>query len=168
MVALGSMVGLVRYVGGAEDRATASAELVPILTAAADLPEGTSFANAFGSGQVVWSETPASVRPSTAVVDPNALAGMVAKSDIAQGQVIVIGEFVEPTAARRSGPPTFAAKLPDGTVAVSFDAVGCLGRVRSRHPRRPRQPARRSAERRPTSGFPIPADRPWSTCSKTC
>lgn len=124
IVALGSMVGLVRYVGGAEERATASAELVPILTAAADVPEGTTFANAFASGQVVWSKTPASVRPPTAVVDPNALAGMVAKTGIVQGQIIVNGEFVEPSAARRAGPPTFAAKLPDGTVAVSFEAVG--------------------------------------------
>lgn len=124
IVALLSMVGLVRYVGGAEERATASAELVPILTAAANVPEGTSFANALQSGQLVWSETIAGVRPATAVVDPNALAGTVAKRGLSAGQIVVAGEFVDPSTARRSGPPTFATKLPDGTVAVSFEAAG--------------------------------------------
>ncbi|MDT4938389.1 MAG: pilus assembly protein CpaB [Pseudonocardiales bacterium] len=124
VVALLSGVGLVRYVGGAEKRATASAELVPILTAAADVPEGTSFANAFGSGQVVWSKTLASLRPATAVLDTNAVTGMVANRALVRGQVVVDGEFVDPSAARRSGPPTFATNLPDGTVAVSFEAMG--------------------------------------------
>ncbi|MEY2447660.1 MAG: pilus assembly protein CpaB [Acidimicrobiaceae bacterium] len=124
IVALLSGVGLVRYVGGAEQRATASAELVPIMTAATDVPEGTTFANAWASGQVVWSKTLAAVRPPTAVVDPAALSGMVANRALVRGQVVVQGEFVDPAAARRSGPPTFATNLPDGTVAVSFEAVG--------------------------------------------
>lgn len=124
LVALVSGVGLVRYVGGAEQRAKASAELVPIITAAADVPEGTSFSNAWASGQVVWSKTLASIRPPTAVLDPNALSGMVANRALVRGQVVVDGEFVDPTAARRSGPPTFATNLPDGTVAVSFEALG--------------------------------------------
>jgi Flp pilus assembly protein CpaB len=124
IVALLSGVGLVRYVGGAEERATASAELVPILTAAQDVPVGTSFANAFDSGQIVWSKTLASIRPQTAVLDPNTLAGMVSKRGLVAGQVVVNGEFVDPSSARRTGPPTFANKLPDGTVAVSFEAAG--------------------------------------------
>jgi Flp pilus assembly protein CpaB len=41
-----------------------------------------------------------------------------------RGQVVVEGEFVDPSAARRAGPPTFATNLPDGTVAVSFEAIG--------------------------------------------
>ncbi|MEY2451966.1 MAG: pilus assembly protein CpaB [Acidimicrobiaceae bacterium] len=124
IVALLSGVGLVRYVGGAEERATASAQLVPIMTAAADVPEGTAFANAWNSGQVVWSKTLASVRPPTAVIDPAALAGKVANRALVRGQVVVEGEFVDPSAARRAGPPTFATNLPDGTVAVSFEAIG--------------------------------------------
>ena len=124
IVALLSAVGLVRYVGGAEQRATASAQLVPIMTAAADVPEGTTFANAFASGQVVWSKTLASVRPPTAVLDPAAIAGKVANHGLVRGQVLVDGEFVDPAAARRTGPPTFATSLPAGTVAVSFEAVG--------------------------------------------
>ena len=124
IVALLSGVGLVRYVGGAEQRAMASAELVPIITAAADVPEGTTFANAWNSGQIVWSKTLASIRPPTAVLDPSVLSGMVANRGLVRGQVVVDGEFVDPSAARRVGPPTFATSLPDGTVAVSFEAVG--------------------------------------------
>jgi Flp pilus assembly protein CpaB len=124
IVALLSGVGLVRYVGGAEQRATASAELVPIITAAADVPEGTSFANAWAAGQVGFAKTLASLRPPTAVVDPNALAGTISNRALVKGQIVVNGEFVDPAAARHAGPPTFANKLPDGSVAVSFEAVG--------------------------------------------
>jgi Flp pilus assembly protein CpaB len=124
LVALLSGFGLVRYVGGAEQRAKASAELVPVMTVAADVPEGTPFAAAWTSGQIVLSQTLASIRPPTAVLDPNALAGMVANRALVLGQVVVNGEFVEPAAARRPGPPTFATNLPAGTVAVSFEAVG--------------------------------------------
>jgi Flp pilus assembly protein CpaB len=124
IVALLSGFGLVRYVGGAEQRAKASAELVPIITAAVDVPEGTTFAAAWSSGQLVWAQTLASIRPPSAVLDPNLLSGMVANRALVSGQVIVNGEFVSPSKARRTGPPTFATSLPDGTVAVSFEALG--------------------------------------------
>jgi Flp pilus assembly protein CpaB len=124
VVALVSAFGLVRYVSGAEDRATASARQVPILTAARDLPEGTSFAEAWADGGIVASTTLAALRPATAVVDPKALEGTVADDVVRQGQIVVDGEFVDPTEARRGGPPTFAATLPEGTVAVSFEASG--------------------------------------------
>jgi pilus assembly protein CpaB len=124
LVALVSGVGLVRYVGGAEQRAKASVELVPILTASADVPEGTPFADAWAAGSIVQSETLMSLRPPTALLDPTALGGTVARSVLHRGQVVVEGEFVDPTTARHVGPPTFATKLPEGTVAVSFDVSG--------------------------------------------
>jgi Flp pilus assembly protein CpaB len=124
IVALVSGLGLMRYVSGAEDRATASAEQVPVLTAAADVPEGTPFADAWAAGDIVRSTTLAALRPPTAVVEPDNLQGTVADGVVRRGQVIVEGEFVDPTQARRGGPPTFAATLPEGTVAVSFEASG--------------------------------------------
>jgi Flp pilus assembly protein CpaB len=124
VVALSSGFGLVHYTGGAEKRALASAQLVPIMTAVSDVPEGTSFATAWGTGEVAFTQTVASIRPPTAVLDPAALSGMVANRALVRGQVIVDGEFVDPASARRSGPPTFATSLPDGTVAVSFEAIG--------------------------------------------
>jgi Flp pilus assembly protein CpaB len=124
LVALASGLGLVRYVGGAEERATASADLVPILTAAVDVPEGMAFADAWAAGSIVKSETLLAVRPPTAVVDPNTLSGKVAFGGLRRGQTVVEGEFVDPDSARQTGPPTFATGLPDGTVAVSFEAAG--------------------------------------------
>jgi pilus assembly protein CpaB len=124
VVALVSAFVLVRYVGGAEQRATASADLVPILTAAVDIPDGTPFAKAWTAGDIVKTQTLAALRPPTAVVDPKALAGMIADGVVRRGQVVVTGEFVNPSDAHHSGPPTFATTLPAGTVAVSFEATG--------------------------------------------
>jgi Flp pilus assembly protein CpaB len=124
VVALLSALGLVHYVGGAEQRATASAELVPILTASADIAQGTTFADAQAAGSIVQSKTLASLRPPTAVVEPGALSGMVASVVLRSGQIVVDGEFVDPLALGRTGPPTFATSLPEGTVAVSFDVAG--------------------------------------------
>lgn len=124
LVALVSGFGLVRYVGGAEQRATASAELVPILTAVVDVPKGTPFADAWAAKSIVESKTIRASRPPTAVLDPTALSGMVAAGVVHRGQTVVEGEFVDPGAARRAGPATFATGLPPGTVAVSFDASG--------------------------------------------
>lgn len=123
VVALISGFGLVRYVGGAEQRATASAELVTILTAAVDVPEGTPFADAWAAKSIVESKTIRATRPPTAVLDPASLSGLVAAGVVHRGQTVVEGEFVVP-GDRRAGPATFATGLPPGTVAVSFDASG--------------------------------------------
>lgn len=126
LVALGSGVGLVAYVGAAEQRATESARPVPVFVAASDVPDGTSFEDALASGAIVASESPANLRPPTAVADPAALAGTVADGGLHAGQLVVEGEFTEPgdSRRRRTGPPTFADALADGTVAVSFEATG--------------------------------------------
>jgi Flp pilus assembly protein CpaB len=124
LIAIVSGLGLVRYVGGAEDRATASARLVDVLTAKVDVPQGTSFADAWAAGDIVRSKTLASVRPPTAVLDTTSLAKTVAYGVLRRGQVVVEGVFVDPSAARHAGPPTFATSLPEGTVAVSFEATG--------------------------------------------
>lgn len=124
LVAVGSGLGLLQYVGGAEDRASAAASPVPILIAAADVPEGTPFADAWAAGSIVASETPQAIRPDTAVVDPAALNGMVASGILRRGQIVVEGVFADPAAGDRVGPPTFADDLPEGSVAVSFEAAG--------------------------------------------
>ncbi len=124
LVALVSGVGLVRYVGGAEERASASVSAVPVLIAAQDVAEGTPFADAWAAGSVVQSETLQSIRPATAVVDPAALEGTVATGVLRAGQIVVEGVFANPEEGEYVGAPTFADALPDGSVAVSFDAAG--------------------------------------------
>lgn len=124
VVALVSGFGLVRYVGGAEERASAAASPVPILVAAVDVPEGMPFADAFAAGSIVQAETLQSIRPATAIVDPAALQGTIATGLLRAGQVVVDGVFASPDEDETIGAPTFADALPDGSVAVSFEASG--------------------------------------------
>jgi Flp pilus assembly protein CpaB len=125
LVALGSGFGLVQYVGGAESRAAEKAAPVPILVATVDLPDGTSFDDALADGRIAQSQTlRASVAP-TAITDVSLLAGSVTDGILRAGQVIVEGSFIDPEeSAAGSGPPTFADDLPEGSVAVSFEASG--------------------------------------------
>src|SRR3546814_7912197 len=52
VVAIASGLGLLQYVGGAEDRAAASVESVNVLMASVDVPDGTSFADAIAEGSI--------------------------------------------------------------------------------------------------------------------
>ena len=122
VVAIGSCFGLVRYASGAQDRAVQAAEPVPVMIAMKDVPQGMAFSSAWNEGRLALSNIPKTLRPATAVTDPNALAGLLAAAPLAQGQLVVQASFVKPDATKRPGPPTFAAQLPEGTVAVSFKA----------------------------------------------
>ena len=122
VVALGSCLGLVKYASGAEDRAIKASQPVPVMVAVKDVAAGTSFTSAWRDGQIAMSQMPQSLRPATAVADPNHLDGLVAAAPLAQGQFVVESSFVAPGPTTRVGPPTFATQLPEGTVAVSFEA----------------------------------------------
>lgn len=124
LVALVSAVGLMQYVGGAEERAEASAQPVQVLVAAGDLADRTPFADAWTAGEIVWSEVMRANLPATAVLDPATLEGTVADGRLRAGQMVVVGSFVDPATLEEAGPPTFADTLPKGSVAVSFDAGG--------------------------------------------
>lgn len=124
VVALASGAALVRYVAGAEDRATATAELVPVLVATADVADGTPFSEAWESGAIERSEILQGMRPATAIIDPAELDGAVIDGVLFEGQLVVQGVFVVPGDGDAALPRTFADTLPDGTVAVSFEAAG--------------------------------------------
>jgi|EndMetStandDraft_8_1072994.scaffolds.fasta_scaffold311584_2 pilus assembly protein CpaB len=125
VVALVSGLGLMSYVGGAEERANASVQPVTMLVATADIPNGTAFEDAMADGRIVSSQTLKDSLPLTAITDPAAVQGMLADGVLRAGQAVVEGSFVAPEEVGRSaGPATFADDLPEGTVAVSFDASG--------------------------------------------
>ena len=125
LVAIASGAGLLRFVAGAEDRATAATDSVPVLIAAEDVPAGTSFASAWTSGAIVRTDTLRGMRPVTAVSDPAELDGTVIDGFLLAGQLVVDGVFVAPEDVGDAAlPPTFADTLPKGTVAVSFEAAG--------------------------------------------
>jgi Flp pilus assembly protein CpaB len=123
LVALGSGFALVNYVGNANKRATAGADLVVTLVATQDVPDGTPFAAAWNNGLVVQSKTLRSALPASAVSDPAALKDMVAAGVLRKGQLVVNGTFADSASAKRLGPATFADELPKDTVAVSFQAA---------------------------------------------
>jgi pilus assembly protein CpaB len=125
VVALGSGFALVKYVSGADARATESVQPVQVLVAQTDLPDGTPFDTAMADGRIALTETLRSALAPTAVTDPASLAGLVTDGVLRAGQIVVAGTFVDPKAQSvSSGPPTFADGLPEGTVAVSFEAKG--------------------------------------------
>ena len=125
LVALGSGLGLVQYVGGADERATESVAPVEMLVATVDVADGTPFDEALADGGIAAALTMRGSLPPTAVTDPSGLAGMVADGVLRAGQAVVVGAFVDPTVDQvDTGPATFADDLPEGTVAVSFDAAG--------------------------------------------
>jgi pilus assembly protein CpaB len=125
LVAIASAVGLFGYVAGAEDRATAGAQPVPVLMASTDIPTGTSFADAWKTGAIVESTIVRTMLPRTAIADPDSLEGTIADGVVREGQLVVEGVFVAPEDAGDAAlPPTFADTLPEGMVAVSFDATG--------------------------------------------
>jgi pilus assembly protein CpaB len=125
VVALASGVGLVSYVGGAEDRAAASVEPVTVLVATVDIPDGTTFDAALAAGSIAPSQTLRASLSPNAVTDASTLQGTVADGVLRAGQIVVTGAFVPPEALDRGpGPATFADVLPEGSVAVSFDATG--------------------------------------------
>ena len=122
VVAVGSCFGLIRYASGAQDRAVSAAEPVPVMIAAKAVPQGMPFSTAWNEGRLTLSNIPKTLRPATAVTDPNAMAGLFATAPIAPGQLVVQESFAKADANTRVGPPTFAASLPPGMVAVSFKA----------------------------------------------
>jgi len=123
VVAIGSCFGLVRYASGAQDRAVQAAEPVPVMIAMKDVPQGMPFSTAWNEGRLALSNIPRTLRPATAVVDPNALSGLTAAAPLSQGQLVVQASFTKADANARVGPRTFATSLPAGTVAVSLKAT---------------------------------------------
>lgn len=125
VVSLASGLGLVQYVSGAEERAAESAAPVEVFVATVDVPDGTPFDAALADGRIGRSQTLQASLPATAVTDAALLSGTVADGVLRAGQTVVAGAFVDPAKDRVGvGPPTFADDLPEGTVAVSFEAVG--------------------------------------------
>jgi Flp pilus assembly protein CpaB len=125
VISLVSAVGLMRYTGSAEDRAEASVAPVSIMVATRDIASGSSFDDALADGGIVFSSTLRASLPPTAVRDAATLQGTRADGTLRAGQAVVAGSFVAPEElGRHAGPATFADDLPEGTVAVSFDAAG--------------------------------------------
>lgn len=126
-IALGAMAALavLRYVRGVEDRVYAEAERVPVYVVTRDIPKGMFGDEALTEGYIRADQTERKFRPSTYVADIESIRDKVALTNLAAGQVVVRGMFVDPSTAR----VTFAQRIQDTggpdqvAVTLSFDQV---------------------------------------------
>lgn len=109
---------VVTYVGGIEDRANENARRVPVVRIREDIPRGTLGADAVEFDLVEESEIAQEFFPATAI-SPEALETIRAKAavaDLARGQVLVEGMFVDPVDSQI----TAARRIADDNVAVTI------------------------------------------------
>ncbi|HZN13537.1 MAG TPA: Flp pilus assembly protein CpaB [Acidimicrobiales bacterium] len=114
---IGSVAALFAYmyVNSAQNRVFRGATLVPTLVADGPIAKGTSGEDVLTKGLLKADKVPEKYRPLTAVLDKNLINGKVAVSNIAAGQVLVEGMFVDPVVAQE----TAAKRVPAGQVAVT-------------------------------------------------
>ena len=116
---------VVTYVGGIEDRANENAERVPVVRIREDIPRGTLGTDAVEFDLVETSEIAQEFFPATAI-SPDALDTILAKAavaDLARGQVLVEGMFVDPIDSQI----TAARRIADDNVAVTISVDNIRG-----------------------------------------
>jgi pilus assembly protein CpaB len=116
---------VVTYVGGIEDRANENAERVPVVRIREDIPRGTLGNDAVEFDLVETSEIAQEFFPATAI-SPDALDTILAKAavaDLARGQVLVEGMFVDPIDSQI----TAARRIADDNVAVTISVDNIRG-----------------------------------------
>lgn len=109
------------YLSSVQDRAYGDAERVKVFVVKKDIEKGVPGATALAEEAVRQGQIPKEFRPSTALVDINAIRDKVAIAKLTPGQVVVDGMFVDPAQAQ----VTAAQRLTTGrvSVTVSVDAV---------------------------------------------
>jgi len=104
------------WLNGVQDRAYAHAKRVRVFVISKDVPKGTAGEQAISNELVKSSSAPEQFRPATALTDINAIRGKVALTDLAPGQVVVDGMFVDPKIAE----VTASQRVPAGQVAITI------------------------------------------------
>lgn len=122
---------VVVYVGGIEDRANDNARRVAVVRVAeGGIPRGTRGQEAVDGGLLEEAEIAQEFYPETAV-SPDAIDIILRKaavSDLAEGQVLVEGMFVDPATSQI----TAARRLTEGNVAITIsvdDVRGVAGLI---------------------------------------
>jgi Flp pilus assembly protein CpaB len=118
---------LYSYVNGIEDRAYNHADRVPVYVVAQRIPANTSGKAVLGNKLILTKQVPKEFMPPSALLDPSTIADKFAKTDLAQGQIVVSDMFVDKQAATS----TWRDQLPSDQVAirVQMDQVKGLGGI---------------------------------------
>lgn len=114
---------LVGYVRGAEERALAGEELVPVLVADKEIEQGTDAETLLGSIRI--ERVPVKVRPDDAVGDLGEIQGMAAAVNLVPGEQLLRSRFVEPQTLEEHRRVEAPSDLLEITVSLSPErAVG--------------------------------------------
>ena len=121
VIAAVAAVANVLYLNSVQARANNHAKLLKVFVVSKDIPKGTTGETAIAQGLIKSGSIPERFRPATALTDINQIRGKVALTDLASGQVVVDGQFVEP----RTAQVTFSQRIPAGQIAISIsiDAI---------------------------------------------
>ena len=90
---------LYNYVNGVEDKALQGTEQVTVYWVQAPISANTQGEQVIGAKMIVTKQVPANLRPPTAITDLSTIKGKVAKTDLAVGQIVVPGMFVDQSQA---------------------------------------------------------------------
>lgn len=109
------------YVQGAEDRANEDAQRVDVFVVQEPIPQGTLGDEAIEGELIARDQIPQEFQPDTAVLNLDEISGKVSLANLAPGQVLVDGMFVDPT---ESDIGTSQQLDPDRTaITVSVDEI---------------------------------------------
>ncbi|GAA0231217.1 Flp pilus assembly protein CpaB [Cryptosporangium japonicum] len=116
VLALLGCVGILAYVGGADERAVAGKEPVSVLVATALLPAGTTGAELRNSGKVKTVRMPAETVPKDALGSiPSGLDNLALTADVQPSQLLLRGALGQKQTS------TGGLTIPAGKLAVSVD-----------------------------------------------
>lgn len=123
--AVAAAFGSYAYLNSVQDRAYEDAELVRVFVVKQVVPKGSSGEQALSAESIKRDQIPREFRPNTALRDLASIRGKVAVVDLAPGQVVVDGMFVDPNVAQ----VTLARRIPPGrvTVTIAVDNVRGVG-----------------------------------------
>ncbi len=99
-VALGAFAsfGIYQYTQGLKSEAYAGAELTSVWVVSEPIPKGTPAEQVINQGLIVQRDVPVDLRPTTAIVDPDAeLGGLIAIAELPANHQLVVGNFVAPS-----------------------------------------------------------------------
>jgi pilus assembly protein CpaB len=116
---------LYNYVNGVEDKALQGTAQVTVYWVQAPISANTLGDQVITSKMIVTKQVPVSVRPPTAITDLSTIRGKVAKTDLAIGQIVVPGMFVDQTEAAS----TWTERLPVDRVAIQVSLDQTRGLV---------------------------------------
>lgn len=126
-IALGiiATVGLLSYIGNVESAANEGEQIAEVWVVTQPIPKGTSAERVIAEGFIGVQEVPVSLRPSTAITDPQTeLAGLVAITDLPPNAALVAGNFVSPAVVATGITDRLEEK---GMVTVTFSVDNTRG-----------------------------------------